>query len=134
MAFLVDLVRATPMPLLCLFTLIISMVLVCDGFRVTDKSIGGRTALTGALGAIASMYYRYQLSTGLAGICRRLFCQCVTTGCREDRSKLQGKPAPDYRRVLAVFVVYLYMEVVQPERSIRPPSGRAEALSRSVGV
>lgn len=66
------------MPLLCLFTLIISMVLVCDGFRVTDKSIGGRTALTGALGAIASMYYRYQLSTGLAGICRRLFCQSAS--------------------------------------------------------
>lgn len=56
----VDILRATPVSLLCLATLILSMALVCDGFRAPDKGIGARIALTGVAGAIASMFYRYR--------------------------------------------------------------------------
>lgn len=55
----VDVLRATPLCLLCLLTLVISMAFVCDGFRAADESIGGRIALTGVAGAVASMYFRY---------------------------------------------------------------------------
>eukprot|EP00752_Nemacystus_decipiens_P008234 g7363.t1 len=59
--FLVKLVHATPMPLRCVITLVISMAFVCDGFRAADKGIGGRIALTGAVGAIASLWYSTML-------------------------------------------------------------------------
>lgn len=55
----INLVRATPNSLLCLIALATSLVLVCDGFRASEATIGARIALTGALGAVAAMYFRF---------------------------------------------------------------------------
>lgn len=57
--FLVDLVRATPNAILCVLALVVSLALVCDGFRASDNTLGARIALTGVLGAVAAMYCRF---------------------------------------------------------------------------
>eukprot|EP00752_Nemacystus_decipiens_P008237 g7365.t2 len=58
---MVKVLHTTPMSLLCLASLTVSMALVCDGFRAPDDGIGGRIALTGGAGAIASMFFSTML-------------------------------------------------------------------------
>lgn len=55
---LAHLLYTTPRAVRAMITLVISLALVCDGFRVRSQAVGGRVALTGVVGGIATLVYR----------------------------------------------------------------------------
>ena len=55
---------ALPVLVQCLFTLAVSLSLVCEGVRAADKLIGGRVALAGVAGAVGTLAYRYGQAEG----------------------------------------------------------------------